>query len=545
MPGSQVTSVVSATSINSGKFSKRYRTKSKQSTVDESLFGGSNKAKSAGERSSRRDVVADKPRPQKQKQETFLSITKDLIRPIRIPRDDPSGLTVVLHRNKFVDLKEKSRFRTDEEIRKIYDTTRKNKLDALEEAAKRKEEMKERDLKRRANAKLNDLEQDAKEKAEYLLTKAGAQLLENEEEIKKTNTFILTAKCHAIRDAQLLEQLKMKNETAKEDLRLDTMMEVDRINAIKAAEDIEEMKQRQRFLGAQQLMKQIQSNAEERVLAEERKDQETKIVLKKLEELHALDQKDLDRKRAGQAELKREMLKCNEDQQRNRERAIAQEKLAEFKALEYRKKKDEEADAAEAEKLRQRKEKEAEMARLRALQEKALDGQAEKDALRVRRMQEEAEREWRRKEEEQALKNLQNAAMMRQARQEQIQYKEHYMAVEAQRDRDNFKRVLTEQKAQIEKDKEREEKLRAARYRNGDFVRGQIRDKEQLQIDKRRKFFEEGVRQEEEARLRRNKLLEVKNKKLHALREAGIPLKYCSTVERKIHAYDNGLMPAI
>ena len=47
--------------------------------------------------------------------------------------------------------------------------------------------MKTRDLERRKNEKLNDLEEEAKEKAEYLLTKANEMRQEQEDEIKHLN----------------------------------------------------------------------------------------------------------------------------------------------------------------------------------------------------------------------------------------------------------------------------------------------------------------------------------------------------------------------
>ena len=45
-----------------------------------------------------------------------------------------------------------------------------------------------------------------------------------------------------------------------------------------------------------------------------------------------------------------------------------------------------------------------ELSRLRAQQERAQDKQAERDALKAKRRQEEFEREWRRKQKEEAEK---------------------------------------------------------------------------------------------------------------------------------------------
>lgn len=55
----------------------------------------------------------------------------------------------------------------------------------------------------------------------------------------KNFKLILNAKVHAIRDAQLIEKNQIKREVKDEDKRLDQMMEVDRLNAIKIQEEIE------------------------------------------------------------------------------------------------------------------------------------------------------------------------------------------------------------------------------------------------------------------------------------------------------------------
>ncbi|CAF5205769.1 unnamed protein product, partial [Rotaria magnacalcarata] len=49
-------------------------------------------------------------------------------------------------------------------------------------------------------------------------------------------------------------------------------------------------------------------------------------------------------------------------------------------------------------------------------------------------------------------------------------------------------------------------------------------------------FFDEGVRLDEQARLRRLRLDEIKTQKLNELRRAGVPEKYCADIERKINA---------
>lgn len=72
--------------------------------------------------------------------------------------------------------------------------------------------------------------------------------------------FILEAKVHAIRDAQLVEKAKIQKELEDEETRLDRAMETERINAIKIQEGIDQKRKDERMLGAMQIMDQIRHN---------------------------------------------------------------------------------------------------------------------------------------------------------------------------------------------------------------------------------------------------------------------------------------------
>ena len=79
---------------------------------------------------------------------------------------------------------------------------------------------------------------------------------------------------------------------------------------------------------------------------------------------------------------------------------------------------------------------------MRALQERASDVRAQQDALNAKRAQEQTEREWRKKEEMKAVQRAHNEEMLKKARVKQREEKEHLLAIEAQRDRADFERML-------------------------------------------------------------------------------------------------------
>ncbi len=120
------------------------------------------------------------------------------------------------------------------------------------------------DQQRKKTSPLEDIDQEAKEEAEYMLKRANELRQEQEDEVKRLNEvcsiiylfifnlklfffkqLILNAKCHAIRDAQVLEKQQIKQEMVEEDKRLDMMMEIDRLNALKIQEEIERRRQLQ------------------------------------------------------------------------------------------------------------------------------------------------------------------------------------------------------------------------------------------------------------------------------------------------------------
>lgn len=550
MPGSAISAAGSSSSASSrrGK-TKSYRVVSNTSQVDESLFGQPNHVTKRQEmlenkwsnddnriEDMARQRSANRNKKNKKNKETVQVITKDLIRNLIVPTEDPSGKSVILPRHEFYRIVQNSKVITKEERELRERRMKEEKEKAMEDSSQRKNQMKALDLERRQNEKLNELEEEAKEKAEHLLTKANEMRQEQEDEIKHLNELILNAKCHAIRDAQILEKGHVRGEMDEEEKRLDIMMEVDRQNAIKIQEEIEKKRKEERLIGAAKLLEQITENEQERLFELERKDQENIQMQRQVEKMMDEDRLSLDKKKREQEVLRHDLNKANEEILARREIKKQQEKAEELKVIEYMKQKAEREAAFEKEQERIRIEKEKETARLRALQERARDEQADRDALRAKRAQEQAEREWRKKEAEEARKKAETEAMLIDARKNQMQQKEHYLAVQAQRERNEFERVLRAQKELVEKERREELEARKKRLSHADEVRTQIREKEQLRIAERNAFFEEGVKLDEEARFRRAKLEEVKKKKLEMLRSAGIPEKYLSQVERKIAA---------
>lgn len=125
---------------------------------------------------------------------------------------------------------------------------------------------------------------------------------------------------------------------------------------------------------------------------------------------------------------------------------------------------------------------------------------------------------------------------MKQGREDQVHHKEHFLAMQAQTDRAEFERILKAQQDAIARNAAEQAKLAERRHHHADEVRRQVKEKEMEKIQKRQAFFDEGIKLDQEARERQQRLNEIKQRKLEELRAAGIPEKYCAEVSRRITA---------
>jgi len=389
-------------------------------------------------------------------------------------------------------------------------------------------------MQRKENAPLNDLQLESKTLQQELLKHSQAKRLEDNDEIKALNELILEAKCHAIRDEQVKEKHEIANNENMENVRLDSMMELDRVQAIQQREKVEDLRKQQRQRGAVQILDQIEANRMEKLLRAERKDQEARLLVENQRKLQLQDLAEIENRKLEQRQLQKEIDIINEDHKRQKAIRLEQEQLADMRVVKYQKEKAEREAAEEAAREELRRQKELEIAKLRAAQERASDLQAERDALRAKRHEEATEREYRRKVREEQAKKSAMEAEMAEAREVQIQAKRHLMAVQAARERAEFDKSLLEQQKEVAAIHKQEECRQKAHLAYADSLRKQIGEREQERIQQRKQFFEETNLMDKEIEEKKKQIDEVKRKKLLALKESGVPEKYVNEVARRI-----------
>ncbi|VDO98671.1 unnamed protein product [Schistosoma mattheei] len=107
---------------------------------------------------------------------------------------------------------------------------------------------------------------------------------------------------------------------------------------------------------------------------------------------------------------------------------------------------------------------------------------------------------------------------MKLARAAQAEDRKRQLAIEAGRERVEFERILKRQQELVENDKRAEYEAKQKSFQNLKDLRLQICEKEKERIAERNAVFEEGLRLNEEARLRRLRLNEAKTRKLKELK---------------------------
>lgn len=128
---------------------------------------------------------------------------------------------------------------------------------ALAKSKARRSKMVEMDQQRAQKVKPEEWQVQEKIKAETLLSKAQKKLDEDLDDVKHMNQMVLYSKVVTVRDKQLNENKKLEQEYIEEQKKLDLMMEIERLKALKIEEEREARKAEQRLRGKQVIVDQI------------------------------------------------------------------------------------------------------------------------------------------------------------------------------------------------------------------------------------------------------------------------------------------------
>ena len=383
-----------------------------------------------------------------------------------------------------------------------------------------------------------DVKEVTAEQSKAILARAKRIQDEQEDEIKRMNQYIAEARAMTVREAQIKEKQIITEAEKKEQMRLDAIMEHNRVKGIQETHVREKLRKDQIRQGANIVKQQILERKEAELLELEKKEQETRHMLEELEKRNKEDHEKRIKEEQSKRELLNEISKANSETIERKKEYKIHSREEDIKIVKYLL--DKAAKEEEKEKLekQRRVQKEIEYAKLRALQERLGDSKAEQDALRAKRAAEEHEREWRRKEKEVAEKKAKQERDLKETREKQKKFKEQVITVEALKTRQEFQAMLQRQKQS--EDKIAQEKKHKEEH-NRKFLIGlreQIESIEGSREKAKETFLTEGRKFQQRQMEHKKHIEDIKSRKFAELRGMGISEKQCNEIMRKMAYLD-------
>ncbi|XP_026489869.2 cilia- and flagella-associated protein 45-like [Vanessa tameamea] len=462
-------------------------------------------------------------------------------RTLMIPKTSPNFYPAVMKKDEFQRLKKQAKIVTKEEqLQAMHDQEA-----AIQKAAKESEERKQRlkeQLKPQPGAEASgatDPELEGPDQTAYKLSRAEILRANNYQGPRLCNRIILASKCHAIRDAQIAEKELVKKELDEEERRLDAIMEENRVAAVRRAEEDEDRRHHLRLQNLAALKEQIKAHETSKIMEAERIEEESIRVNQANIAMQIDEAQKLKEKQGRQAKLKEILDQGNAEllyykQLQNEEERIMDLRIANF----LKQKQEREAkNRAEAEAVKAAKQKGID--HIAKAQKAEQELKEELERIRNLKIQEDVEREYRRKEREAAIKRNREMKRLHEARVQQITDIHRLIAREIAKDEQSFNNAARQNEEFIRKEKQLEDKRKARVEQHRQEIMKQINDKERARAELREKIHNEGValrmEQEQQEKYERR----VIKQKVADMRQQKVAEKYVKEVEQTLgkHGY--------
>jgi hypothetical protein len=379
---------------------------------------------------------------------------------------------------------------------------------------------------------LSDLDMEKIEQAHALETLAQRVKDNNEDCVKEMEKLCLYAKVATIRDRQRQEHKNMDKIYKNKEDKLDVMMELERLKELKLQADRENNRKILNKEGCLVVIDQIKEKERERMKQKEAIEKENQLMKAQIKAMQEEDIRKAEEKKLRDEMMAKEMVKANEINALNRKKRKLEEKELDLKMLKYNIEKAKKEEEALAEKKRIMAEKEKELAKLRAKQERALDKQAELDALMAKRAFEDNERKLRQKErEELALKQKKLEELLRE-NELQKKAKQEQLIEQVKKDKEEYEKIIKQQMEEREKERILEEEKQRKLYEHNLDIRKQIKLREEREKMKEREILEEGRKNKQILDDWLRRMERIKREKIQGLKNLNIEPKYIVDLEK-------------
>ncbi|KAG6451656.1 cilia- and flagella-associated protein 45 [Manduca sexta] len=462
-------------------------------------------------------------------------------RSLLVPKSEPNFYPAVMHKAEFDRLRSQAKIVTQEEQIQAMHAQEAAIQKAAKESELRKQMLKD-SLRTQPGAESGtgaDPELEGPDQAAHTMSRAEVLRADNMQGPRLCNRIILASKCHAIRDAQIVEKDLIRKELDEEQRRLDSIMEENRQVAVVRAESEEERRHQLRLQNLAALKEQIKAHETAKIMEAERIEEESIRVNQANIAMQIDEAQKLKEKHERQAKLKEMLDQGNAEllfykQLQNEEERIMDVRITNF----IKQKQAREAKArAEAEAIKAAKQKGID--HIAKAQKAEQELKEELERIRNLKIQEDVEREYRRKERDAAIKRNKEMKQLHEARVQQIKDIHRLIAREIAKDEQSFNNAARQNEEFIQKEKQLDDKRKARVEQHRQEIMKQINDKERSRAELREKIHNEGValrmEQEQQDKYERN----VIKQKVAAMRQQKVSEKYVKEVEQTLakHGY--------
>ncbi|XP_063629326.1 cilia- and flagella-associated protein 45-like isoform X2 [Cydia splendana] len=461
-------------------------------------------------------------------------------RKLIVPRGEKNYYPAVIPKSEFERLKEQAKVLTQEEqIAAMHAQEA-----AIQKAAK-ESEMRKRKLKENLKPQLGaeaasgqaDPELEGPDQAAHTLTRNEMLRADNMQGPRLCNRVILASKCHAIRDAQIVEKDLIKKEIMEEERRLDAIMEENRQAAVARAEAEEERRHGLRLQNLTALKEQISSHEFAKVIETERIEEESIRVNQSNIAMQIDEAQKLKEKQTQQRMLKEMLDQGNAELLYFKQLQMEEERINDLRVANFLKQRQEREsrNRAEAEAIKAAKQKGID--HIAKAQKAEQELKEELERIRNLKIQEDVEREYRRKERDNAIRRNREMKNLHEAREQQIQDIHRMIAREIAKDEQSFNNAARQNEEFLQKEKELDNKRKARVENHRQAIMKQINDKERARAELREKIHNEGVALRMEQEQQDKYESRVMKEKVAAMRKQKVAEKYVKEVQQTLGHY--------
>nr|XP_045621126.1 cilia- and flagella-associated protein 45-like [Procambarus clarkii] len=363
--------------------------------------------------------------------------------------------------------------------------------------------------------------------------------LEREEEVKELRKLVLAAKCHAIREAQILEKQHIRELEREEEERQAVMMEEARVRGVKEQEERDNARQEANHLSALALAHQIQQAkvVKHQLFREKRK--EAQSVAKEAQKYNAEKEAEKRKKKEKVQKEKREAKRVREEAEVRKEEMLKTEKLRDAKMMGEAKVQEQKQQARQEEEEALKRAKDDLQHLWLKDQERKLAEHRRREELRRLRELEKLEREWRKKELLEAQVKAEREAVVTQERRQQVEERQKARMAAALQQKEELLRVTDHWMITEERERSEHQNAKKAKEDYESRIRAQIEEQRARRAKEAERLRQEKEEASLQLKLRQAALTRLKMDTMQELRKMALPEQLVQDLEKKLHLKNN------